>query len=64
VCVCVRARAHFRHCIKCSVIASVVADVQLLHSRLKSWLGHECVFTFYTLYHHVLWFYVYVNCKL
>jgi hypothetical protein len=24
----------------------VVGDVQLLHSRFKSWLGHECVFSF------------------
>jgi hypothetical protein len=37
---------HFRHHIKYFVIASVVADVQLLHSRLKSWLGHEFMFTF------------------
>lgn len=37
---------HFRQHIKYFVIASVVADVQLLHSGLKSWLGHECMFTF------------------
>jgi hypothetical protein len=28
------------------VLASVVGDVQLLQSRFKSWLGHECVFLF------------------
>jgi len=47
VCVCVYIiYVHFRHHIKYFVIASVVADVQLLHSGLKSWLGHECMFTF------------------
>lgn len=46
VCTCVYVYVYCRHHIKYFVIASVVADVQLLHSRLKSWLGHECMFTF------------------
>lgn len=37
---------HVSYLMEHCVLASVVGDVQLLHSRFRSWLGHKYIFSF------------------